>query len=179
MNQTAHTPACRLPTITIIVAPCRADGTAIHGISLREDFTYIDLNVNKDTPLHEAALREGKKFVGPGLAVIVRPNYNELVGVNGERHGYREWRSFNGEAFEECRFGHSDLRTLKEWAITQHPNPLDILREDHARAQATYEAAKMEYTKYAYGEPGNLEALRAFRMAGEKLDRCEERLNAG
>ncbi len=52
----------------------------------------------------EEAMIEGKKHCGRGMSVIVRPNYNE----QDERGGYyREWRSFHGEAFKECRWATS------------------------------------------------------------------------
>ncbi len=46
------------------------------------------------------ALGETKR--APGMCVIVRPTYNETDDA-GKRF-YREWRSFNGEPFKECRW---------------------------------------------------------------------------
>lgn len=40
--------------------------------------------------------------VGKDKAVIIRPSYNEKL-EDGQSF-FREWRSFNGEMFQECRW---------------------------------------------------------------------------
>jgi hypothetical protein len=49
----------------------------------------------------EEALILGNSLVGERLSVIVRPSYNEK---DASGKFFREWRSFNGEPFKECRW---------------------------------------------------------------------------
>ena len=52
----------------------------------------------------EEAMKRAADCCLPGVAVTVRPNYNE----KDERgRFFREWRSFNGGALEEIRFPRS------------------------------------------------------------------------
>ncbi len=46
-----------------------------------------------------SALTIGESRKEMGVHVLVRPNYNETKD-NGKKY-FREWRSFNGNAFEE------------------------------------------------------------------------------
>lgn len=48
------------------------------------------------------ARAEGDKLRATGMSVVVRPSYNE---TDADGTFFREWRSFNGERFQECRFG--------------------------------------------------------------------------
>lgn len=48
-------------------------------------------------------LRRAKRFCKPGLAVIVRPMFNDLY-EDGVLVGFREWRSFDGGPLEEVKF---------------------------------------------------------------------------
>jgi len=49
----------------------------------------------------EEAMTSGQNQVGEKRSVIVRPSYNE---EDEKGRYYREWRSFNGSPFEECRW---------------------------------------------------------------------------
>ncbi len=49
----------------------------------------------------DTAFAIGKDNARDGMSVIVRPNYNE---TDSKGRFFREWRSFNGESFKECRW---------------------------------------------------------------------------
>jgi hypothetical protein len=49
----------------------------------------------------EAANEFAEGFKSLGVSVIVRPTYNETDSTG---RFFREWRSFNGEAFKESRW---------------------------------------------------------------------------
>lgn len=53
--------------------------------------------------LVEQATEYAKTLCKEGLSVLVRPNWNET-------DYYREWRSFDGAAFEEIRFPYEAAR---------------------------------------------------------------------
>lgn len=97
--------------INLIVAECNAEGTRtfgrVHEQSFKEGPEYSNL---------VQASIEAQKHVGSGKAIIIRPNYNEYA--EDGKVFYREWRSFNGNPFQEVRFESglsSDLRkTFKE-----------------------------------------------------------------
>lgn len=86
-------------TITVIVSKARAilDGDLpsyrVYGDRLVDE-TFTDMDAAK-------SLADSK--LGKGLSVILRPNYNE-TDENGKRY-FREWRSFDGEALREVRWG--------------------------------------------------------------------------
>ena len=46
------------------------------------------------------AMESAKRYMHQGMAVIVRPKYND-ISENGRTVGFREWRSFNGEPLQE------------------------------------------------------------------------------
>lgn len=80
-------------TTTVIVSACRKkrDGVyLVYGDCKRE--TFLNL---------AAARSNGEAKKAMGLSVIVRPNYNEF---DAEGKFFREWRSFDGAAFEEVRW---------------------------------------------------------------------------
>lgn len=74
-------------TITVIVARCDEDARMSVGARLFDE-TYQIIEFAK-------SIGEGHKK--EGVVVIIRPNYNE-------EGFFREWRSFNGKPFSECRF---------------------------------------------------------------------------
>lgn len=47
----------------------------------------------------------GRTHKRGGSAVIIRPNFNEQ---DNDGKFFREWRSFNGEAWRECRWNISN-----------------------------------------------------------------------
>ncbi len=85
-NKTAGT-----KSVVVIVSRCNTLGTQAWGGQL--------WHVSYPTLL--AAIRIAASKRAPGMAVTIRPNYNEQ-----DRKGkfFREWRSFNGEDFKECRW---------------------------------------------------------------------------
>lgn len=74
--------------IAIIVMPF-ANGSS-YGESVRTEVSSGE----------STALADGALFIKPGLAVIVRPQYNSDDGLS-----FYEWRSFNGAPFEKVTFG--------------------------------------------------------------------------
>lgn len=80
-------------TTTVIVGACfgnDADGYRSVGNCRRIDHYNT-----------AGALADGEARKAVGVAVIVRPNYNES---DSEGRYFREWRSFNGQPFKECRW---------------------------------------------------------------------------
>lgn len=67
------------------------DGTSMEGPDLEANY-----------PTVEQARLVADMYVGEGKSVIVRPTYNE---TDADGSFFREWRSFNGEPFKECRWG--------------------------------------------------------------------------
>jgi hypothetical protein len=76
-------------SVSVIVSKCRMVESCyrIYGPRIFDE-TYETL---------ENAQAIGNAQRMKGFSVIVRPNYNE-------EGFYREWRSFNGETLEECRW---------------------------------------------------------------------------
>lgn len=74
-------------TVSVIVCPCD-----------NKDWAVPCNPISKETcETLETARAIGEGHKKKGVAVIVRPNYNE-------EGFFREWRSFNGKPFKECRF---------------------------------------------------------------------------
>ncbi len=48
----------------------------------------------------------GETQIANGFVVIVRPNYNEK---DASGSFFREWRSFNGKPFKECRWAYDSF----------------------------------------------------------------------
>lgn len=71
----------------------------IAGVAL--GFSQEDHETRHDN-IVEAA-KEASTLVADGIAVIIRPTYNEVDESTGGRF-FREWRSFNGAKFQECRW---------------------------------------------------------------------------
>jgi hypothetical protein len=83
-------------TIQVIVSCCNA----------ADDVDLVDLFLGDrsfDATFHNLvdATAAAKKRMAKGVCVIIRPNYNE---EDPKGKFFREWRSFNGEAFKECRW---------------------------------------------------------------------------
>jgi hypothetical protein len=76
-----------MKTISVIASKCNGSGGNLH------DQAYNNL---LDARIAAENLRASN------LSVIIRPNYNEK---DADGSFYREWRSFNGEEFQEVRFG--------------------------------------------------------------------------
>jgi hypothetical protein len=77
-------------TISVIVGECDGSGRLIGSRLFDERY-----------PTLEEAMRVGKHKCADGMSVIVRPNYNEK---DSRGDFFREWRSFNGDAFKECKW---------------------------------------------------------------------------
>lgn len=78
-------------TVTVIVSHCAPKGDRVYGERLTDTrFSKLDDALKFASPLREQ-----------GKSVLVRPNYNER---DSKGRFYREWRSFNGEPFQEIRF---------------------------------------------------------------------------
>lgn len=75
-------------TITVIVFHSKESVYLFSDEVSRENFTSLN-----------EALKAGEASRKVGANVIVRPNYNE-----GNNTFFQEWRSFNGNAFECCRW---------------------------------------------------------------------------
>lgn len=81
--------------VAVIVSPC------VKGTPEGEGRIYGERLVDKTFPTVEEALKQGGLYRTLGQSVVVRPRYNE----KDEKGSYfREWRSFNGEPFKECRW---------------------------------------------------------------------------
>lgn len=80
--------------VSVLVTKCV--GNASRGFS-----SYGERLVDEVLPSVEEATVLGNTKRGKGLSVIVRPHYNE-VDDNGRF--FREWRSFDGDEFKECRW---------------------------------------------------------------------------
>lgn len=81
-------------TISVLVSKCIQD--RIWGDRLFDE-NFLSL---------EEAQNIGISKKVPGVCVIVRPSYNEK---DEKGTFFREWRSFNGEPFKECRWRINDL----------------------------------------------------------------------
>lgn len=79
--------------VSVIVSKCVGQGESVR--------VYGDRVV--DTKHHTVAegLLEGDKYREKGFSVLVRPTYNE---EDEKGRFFREWRSFHGEPFRECRW---------------------------------------------------------------------------
>jgi len=75
--------------VSVIVSKCV--GERIYGDRLI-DATY---------PTLDTARKLGETYRGNGKSVIVRPLYNES---DDDGRFFREWRSFDGGEFKECRW---------------------------------------------------------------------------
>ena len=84
-----------MKNVTVIVSQC------VKGTAENEGRIFGDRLVTYTFYSVEEALLEGKFQSADGRCVIVRPTYNE---EDDKGHFYREFRSFNGEAFKEIRF---------------------------------------------------------------------------
>jgi len=76
--------------ISVIVSACTPNGN-----------TYGERLFDERYPTLEAARAQGESKSALGMSVIIRPNYNER---DAKGDYFREWRSFNGEPFKECRW---------------------------------------------------------------------------
>lgn len=78
----------------VIVSHCYLEASGIVSLSrsahIRERFDSII----------DAAMLAGKN-IGQNRSVIIRPTFNERDENGGF---FREWRSFDGKAFQECRW---------------------------------------------------------------------------
>jgi hypothetical protein len=79
-------------TVSVIVVLCSADNNSIFGSRLI-DTAFDTLSWAQD---------QAEDLKGTGVCVIIRPNYNERY--DDGKQFFREWRSFNGEDFKECRW---------------------------------------------------------------------------
>lgn len=93
-------PACTLVNagkkpVEVIVSRCvyddRAQSWRVYGEELHRQ-TY---------PSFEEARQVGSAAKGESISVIVRPTYNES---DAEGNYFREWRSYNGAEFVECKW---------------------------------------------------------------------------
>ena len=67
------------------------------------DRIYGDRLVDEKLSSVEDAKALGEKHRAAGQSVVVRPNYNE---EDSDGRFFREWRSFDGTPFKECRFAY-------------------------------------------------------------------------
>lgn len=65
------------------------------------DVVYGNWSAEIECPDVLSAQRLGESLLAKGKCVIVRPTYNE---EDSRGQFFREWRSFNGEPFYECRW---------------------------------------------------------------------------
>lgn len=77
-------------TIQLIVVKCQGSNQVYGDRIVDECFTSLML-----------ANSLGEMARSKGWCVIIRPNYNES---DEEGSFFREWRSFDGEPFKECRW---------------------------------------------------------------------------
>lgn len=63
--------------------------------------SYGDRLVDATYDTVEEATAQADPHRRQGVSVIVRPTYNES---DDKGRFFREWRSFHGEAFKECRW---------------------------------------------------------------------------
>ncbi len=59
-------------------------------------------------------LRTAQIFAKGGVAVTVRPMFNDLLNERGEVIGFREWRSFGGSLLEQVDFPEFKYRVKGE-----------------------------------------------------------------
>lgn len=89
-------------SISIIVSRCKE----ISGEPGKDFRLYGDRLVDEvfedDLAESQRVLLSSDKHRAKGKVVIVRPNYNEK-NPDGTSF-FREWRSFDGEPFKECRW---------------------------------------------------------------------------
>lgn len=86
-------------TVSVIVSRCVARKDT--SFPFKETWSsYGECLTNKTFPSVESARDFAEPKRDQGMSVVIRPNYNEP----NEGYQYREWRSFNGEPFEEVRF---------------------------------------------------------------------------
>lgn len=85
----------------VMVCPCystrkgwQIDGTQLVATEFQENH-YTNL---------ESCLALGQLLAKGGVAVTVRPMFNDLMNDRGEVIGFREWRSFGGEVLQEVKF---------------------------------------------------------------------------
>lgn len=78
--------------VSVIVSKCNDEGRI-----------FGDRLFDEKYPTVEEARAIGLTKCADGVSVIIRPNYNE---TDSEGRHFREWRSFNGAAFKECRFAY-------------------------------------------------------------------------
>lgn len=95
-------------TWDLIVVPCYTgnDGQwwidSVSAISMK--IHEEKEGISPDSAYNQTSLlRRAEAFCKPGLAVIVRPNFNDLH-EHGELVGFREWRSFDGGPLNEVKF---------------------------------------------------------------------------
>lgn len=69
--------------------------------SAKESRAWGEHEFNQTYESLEEARQVAEGMRAEGKCIILRPNYNEK-DVDGEF--FREWRSFDGEKFKECRF---------------------------------------------------------------------------
>lgn len=81
--------------VSLIVSPC------VKGTAQGEGRIFGERLVDRSMDTVEEATRLGHLYRVVGQSVVVRPNYNE---EDEKGKFFREWRSFNGEPFRECRW---------------------------------------------------------------------------
>ena len=79
--------------VKVIVSKCVGEGDDVR--------VYGERLFEGNYPTVEEATSQADKFRDKGVSVLVRPTYNER---DDKGRFFREWRSFHGEAFKECRW---------------------------------------------------------------------------
>jgi len=77
----------------------------IISIRRKSNPAYFEKVTNEEYASLEEATSKGEKIRQIGVSVTIRPNYNES-DENGSY--FREWRSMNGEVFQEYKWYPND-----------------------------------------------------------------------
>lgn len=96
-----------MKSFTLIVDPCNMTpaGWVVCGSGIEQRIEHSETWRGRDKYQTLAELIErAQYFCRPGLAVLLRPNFNDLTDEHGRIVGFREWRSFNGGPLEEVKF---------------------------------------------------------------------------